>query len=78
MCVYVHSYVCVFVYLSFRKAESCGQLSLPPDGDVSAVVELLLQLQPLVVCVHHTVLVLGPRLPAWNTNSHNLVKVRSK
>ena len=36
----------------------------PPDGDVAAVVELLLQLQPLVVGVDDAVLVLGSR-PAW-------------
>ena len=34
-----------------------------PDGDVPAVVELLLQLQPLVVGVDDPVLVLRPRPP---------------
>ncbi len=46
-------------YLSLRQIERLCQLRLPPDGDVPAVVELLLQLQPLVVAVHHAILVLG-------------------
>ena len=39
----------------------CGsQLTFPPDGDVSTKVKLLLQLQPLMVCVHHPVFVFCP------------------
>ena len=49
------------IHLPFWQAEGLCELGLPPDGDVAAVVELLLQLQPLVVAVHHSVLVLGPR-----------------
>lgn len=44
-------------YLSLRQTERRGELRLPPDGDVFAVVELLLQLQALVVRVDHPVLV---------------------
>lgn len=51
------------VYLSLWQAESRGELGLPPDGDVFAVVKLLLQLQALVVCVNHAVLVFSPCLP---------------
>lgn len=51
--------MCGVMYLSLREAEGRGELRLPPDGDVTAVVELLLQLQPLVVGVHHAVLVFG-------------------
>ena len=47
------------IHLPFWQAEGLCELGLPPDGDVAAVVELLLQLQPLVVAVHHTVLVLS-------------------
>ena len=49
------------IHLPFWQAEGLCELGLPPDGDVAAVVELLLQLQPLVVAVHHAILVLGPR-----------------
>ena len=51
-------------YLSFCEIQCLGELCLPPDGDVPAVVELLLQLQPLVVAVHHPVLVFCSRA-AW-------------
>ena len=47
-------------HLSLRQTDHVGQLGLPPDGDVAAVVELLLQLQPLVVAVDDPVLVLCP------------------
>ena len=46
-------------HLSLGQPDHVGQLRLPPDGDIAAVVELLLQLQSLVVAVHHTVLVLS-------------------
>ena len=46
-----------------QKSENSGQ---PPDGDVAAVVELLLQLQPLAVGVHNPVLVLCSR-SRWKT-----------
>ena len=48
-------------HLSLREPDHVGQLSLPPDGDVAAVVELLLQLQSLVVAVHDPVLVFCSR-----------------
>ena len=47
--------------LSLGEADVVGELGLAPDGDVAAVVELLLQLQPLVVGVDDAVLVLGAR-----------------
>ena len=66
-------------HLPLSQVESLGQFSFPPDrllrlirfqffyrlpdGDVPAVVELLLQLEPLVVGVDHPVLVLRPRPP---------------
>lgn len=44
-------------HLSLRQTERGGELRLPADGDVLAVMELLLQLQALVVGVDHPVLV---------------------
>ena len=55
----------LFSHLSLWEADSVSELSFSPDGDVPAVVELLLQLQPLVVGVHHPVLVLCSRT-SWN------------
>lgn len=49
-------------HLPLREPQARGQLRLPPDGDVSAVVKLLLQLQSLVVAVDDAVLVLGAGL----------------
>lgn len=49
-------------HLPLREPQVGCQLGLASDGDVSTVVELLLELQPLMVAVHHPVLVLGPRL----------------
>ena len=51
-------------HLSLREPDHVGQLCLPPDGDITAVVELLLQLQSLVVAVHDPVLVFCSR-PSW-------------
>ena len=51
-------------HLSLRQPDHVGQLRLPPDGDVAAVVELLLQLQSLVVAVDDPVLVFCPG-PSW-------------
>lgn len=51
-------------HLPFSEPQGSSQLGLTADGDVAAVVKFLLQLQALVVCVHHPVLVLCPRL-AW-------------
>lgn len=48
--------------LSLREPQVGCQLRFASDSDVAAVVELLLQLQPLMVAIHHAVLVLGPRL----------------
>lgn len=59
------------VYLSLWQAQRCGELRLPTDGDVFAVVELLLQLQPLVVRVHDPVLILGSRLPVCKRHKDN-------
>ena len=53
-------------HLSLRQTDHVGQLGLPPDSDVAAVVELLLQLQPLVVGVDNPVLVLRSR-SRWKT-----------
>lgn len=54
-------------YLALRQAEGRGELRLPPDGDVFAVVKLFLQLQTLVVGVNHPVLVFSPSLSIWKT-----------
>ena len=51
-------------HLSLRQPDHVGELRLPPDGDVAAVVELLLQLQSLVVAVDDPVLVFCPG-PSW-------------
>lgn len=48
-------------YLTFGETEYAGQLGFTADGDVAAVVELLLQLEPLVVGVDNPVFVLGSR-----------------
>ena len=48
-------------HLSLRQPDHVSQLRFPPDGDIAAVVELLLQFQPLVVGVDDAVLVLGAR-----------------
>lgn len=45
-------------YLSLRQAEADSQFGFPPDGDVSVEMKLFLQLQPLVVCINHSVLLL--------------------
>ena len=50
-------------HLSLREANPVCELSFSPDGDVPAVVELLLQLQSLVVGVDNPVFVLCPRPP---------------
>lgn len=47
-------------HLSLREPQVRRQLSFPSDRDVPTVVELLLQLQPLMVAVHHPVLVFRP------------------
>lgn len=47
-----------YAYLSFRQTQVDSQFGFPPDGDVSVEVKLLLQLQPLMVCVHHPVFLL--------------------
>lgn len=56
-------------HLSLREAESHRQLRLPPHGDVAVALKLLLQLLPLVVGVHHPVLVLRSGLPSWSWGS---------
>lgn len=45
-------------YLSLRQAEADSQFGFPPDGDVSVEMKLFLQLQPLVVCINYSVLLL--------------------
>lgn len=45
-------------YLSLRQAQADSQFRFPPDGDVSVEMKLFLQLQPLVVCINHSVLLL--------------------
>ena len=47
-------------HLSLRQPDHVSQLRFPPDGDIAAVVELLLQLQSLVVAVDDPVLVFCP------------------
>ena len=48
-------------HLSLGEADVVGEFGLAPDGYVAAVVELLLQLQPLVVGIDDAILVLGAR-----------------
>ena len=43
----------------------CAYFMLPGSAEVSVEMELLLQLQPLVVAVHHPVLVFSSR-STWN------------
>ena len=62
------------ISLPFWQAEGLCELGLPPDGDVAAVVELLLQLQSLVVAVHDPVLVFCSR-PSWKLQK-SLVWIR--
>ncbi len=47
-----------WTYLSFRQTEVNSQFRLPPDGDVSVEMKLLLQLQSLMVCVNYPVFLL--------------------
>lgn len=62
-------------HLSLWEAQWHRQLGLPPHGDVAVVLKLLLQLQALLVSVHHPVLVLSACLAAWITqNNCYLVK----
>lgn len=53
------------LYLSLREAESHRQLALPPHCDIFVVLKLFLQFQPLMIRVHHPVLVLGARFRPW-------------
>lgn len=57
------------LHLPLRQAEIAGQLRFPPYRYVAAVVELLLELDPLVVGVDDSVLVLRPRLPCNDTKT---------
>ena len=59
-------------HLSLREPHVVCQLRLPPDCDVPAVVELLLQLEPLVVAVHHPVLVLGAGATCNSGEKHSV------
>lgn len=45
-------------YLSLRQAEADSQFGFPPDGDVSVEMKLFLQLEPLMVCINYSVLLL--------------------
>lgn len=51
------------LHLPLGQLQVLGQLGLPADRDVARVVELLLQLEPLLVGVHHPVLVFRACLP---------------
>lgn len=55
-----HVSVCFLfqTYLSLRQAEADSQFGFPPDGDVSVEMKLFLQLQPLMVCINYSVLLL--------------------
>lgn len=54
-----------YLYLSLWEAQCHRQLTLSPHCDISVVLKLLLQLQTLVVCVHHPVLFLSASFPPW-------------
>jgi hypothetical protein len=47
-------------YLSFREPQVQRQLSFPSDRDVPTIVELLLQLKPLMVAVNDAVFIFRP------------------
>lgn len=51
-------------HLSLGQTQSHRQLRLPPHGDVAVALKLSLQLQALLVTVHHPVFVLGAGLPS--------------
>lgn len=51
--------------LPFRESQSLRQFGLPPDCDVTTVVELFFQLETLMVAVNDSVLVLSSGL-TWN------------
>lgn len=71
---------CTSSHLSLREAEGQRQFWFPPHGDVAVILKLLLQLQPLVVRVHHPVLVFSPSLPSCITitNKYNYNEKQSK
>ena len=47
-------------YLSLWECQCLRELCLPPDSDVSAVMELFLQLQSLMITVNNAILVFSP------------------
>ena len=51
----------VSTHLSLREANHVCKFCLSPDGDVSAVVKLLLQLQSLMITVDNSIFVFSPR-----------------
>lgn len=52
------------IYLSLWKPEIYSQFGFSSDCDIAIKMKLFLQLQPLVICVHHSVLLLRSRF-AW-------------
>lgn len=62
-----------FVYLSLWQTERRGKLRLPSDGDVFAVVKLLLELEPLVVGVNHSVFVFSSCLSICKTETKHFL-----
>lgn len=54
------------LHLPLGKAECHWQLWLPSHCDIAVELKLFLKLHPLVVSVHHPVLVLSASLPTWS------------
>lgn len=63
-------------HLPLGESQRQRQLALPPQGDVVVVLELLLQLQPLLVSVHHPVLVFGASLAPWFTQDDGRLRMQ--
>lgn len=70
----IFSYL-IETYLSFRQPEVDSQFRLPPDGDVSVEMKLLLQLQPLMVCVNYPVFLLRSCFTCESDKKRNSVKI---
>ncbi len=66
----------LFLYLSLGKTHAVCQLCFPTNRDVSAIMELLLQLEPLVVAVYHSVLVFSSSSPCKSRMENVIIKIK--